>query len=274
MELQGKVGVVTGAATGIGRALAEALAREGASVALLDLRRDALDEAVAAVRAHGGAAIGVVTDVADADAVDAAAQTVLGAFGKVHVLVNNAGVVVRGPRVFEPDDDLWNWILRVNLFGVLHGLRTFVPSILAHGEGGHILNTGSVSGFISANRQTGVYTTTKFALTGLTECLADELAGSGVGVSLVLPGGVKTDLYTSSAHFRGDLGGANPFAAPTAEFADFMSPDEVAARAIAGIKAGQFYIATHAEARALHEQRHRALMAAYDAAEAWRPAAR
>lgn len=269
MELQNKVAVISGAASGIGYALARALAREGASVALLDLRRDALDEAVAALRAEGRRAIGIATDVSDAAAVDAAAREVLDAFGKVHLLVNNAGVVVRGPKLFEVQDDVWKWILGVNLFGTLHCLRSFIPLISAHGEGGHILNTGSVSGFISANRQTGVYTTTKYALTGLTECLADELAGTGIGVSLVLPGGVQTAFYASSASLRGDLGGANAFATPTAEFADFMPPDEVAARAIAGIKAGQFYIATHAQARPLHEQRHQALMSAYDAAEAW-----
>jgi NAD(P)-dependent dehydrogenase (short-subunit alcohol dehydrogenase family) len=274
MEFQDKVAVISGAATGIGRALAKALAREGASVALLDVRRDELDEAVAAVRADGGRAIGVVTDVSDAAAVDEAARVVLDAFGKVHVLVNNAGLVVRGPKLFEVDDNVWKWILGVNLFGVLHCLRTFIPLISANGEGGHILNTGSASGFLSANRQTGVYTTTKYALTGLTECLADELAGAGIGVSLILPGGVKTEFYASSASLRGELGSASPFDAPTAEFADFMPPDEVAARAIAGIKANQFYIATHVEARALHQRRHDELMAAYDAAEAWRPALR
>ena len=269
MELQDKVAVVTGAASGIGLALAKALASEGASIALLDARRDELDEAAKAVRACGGDAIGVVTDVSDAAAVEAAASATLGAFGRVHVLVNNAGVVVRGPKLFEVEDDVWDWIVGVNLYGAIHCLRTFIPLIRAHGEGGHILSMGSMSGFLSARRQTGIYTTTKFAITGLTESLAHELEGTGIGVSLALPGGVNTEFYASSAALRGGLGGRNEFAAATAETAGFMSTEEVAARAIAGMKAGQLYIATHPDCRRLHEERHRQLMAAYDAADAW-----
>jgi NAD(P)-dependent dehydrogenase (short-subunit alcohol dehydrogenase family) len=268
MELQDKVAVVTGAASGIGLALAKGLAREGASIALLDVRRDELDEAVKTVRACGADAIGVVTDVSDAAAVEAAASTTLGTFGRVHVLVNNAGVVVRGPQLFTVGDDVWDWVVGVNLYGAIHCLRSFIPLIRANGEGGHILSMGSMSGFLSARRQTGIYTTTKFAITGLTESLAHELEGTGIGVSLVLPGGVNSGFYASSADLRGELGGRNEFA-PTAETAGFKSPDEVAARAIAGMKAGRLYIATHPECRRLHEERHNELMAAYDAADAW-----
>jgi NAD(P)-dependent dehydrogenase (short-subunit alcohol dehydrogenase family) len=187
----------------------------------------------------------------------------------VHVLVNNAGVVVRGPKLFTVEDAVWDWVVGVNLYGAIHCLRTFIPLIGAHGEGGHILSMGSMSGFLSARRQTGIYTTTKFAITGLTESLAHELEGTGIGVSLVLPGGVNSGFYASSAELRGGLGGTNEFAAPTAETAGFRSPEEVAARAIAGMKAGQLYIATHPECRRLHEERHQELMAAYDAADAW-----
>jgi NAD(P)-dependent dehydrogenase (short-subunit alcohol dehydrogenase family) len=272
IDFRGKGAVVTGSASGIGLEVAKALAAEGARVALLDVRREALDKAVAEVRAGGGEALGVPTDVSDSASLKAAAKTVIGAFGKLHVLVNNAGVMIRGPRVFEVEDEVWDWILKVNLYGLVHSLRTFAPLIASHGEGGHILNTGSISGFLSARRQTGIYTTTKFAITGLTESLADELAGTGIGVSLLIPGGVNTGFYATSAQLRGSLGGVNPFAEQQPETADFMSPAEVAARAIAGVKAGRLYIATHPECRRLHEDRHSELMAAYDAAGAWKGA--
>ena len=272
-DLRNKVAVITGAGSGIGCALAKALAREGARVAMLDLQCEQLDAAVEQVRAGGGEAIGIVADVFDAAAIEAAAAATINAFGKVHILVNNAGVCLRGPKLFEVGDDIWNWMLGVNLFGTLHCLRTFVPLISSHGEGGHILTTGSVSGFVSTNRRTGVYTTTKYALTGLTDSLSDELEGTGIGVSLLLPGWVKTEIYANSASLRGTLCAATAFDAPTTEFAKFMSADEVAARAIAGIKANQPYIATDPQARAMHQQRHRVLMAAYDAAEAWHPEA-
>jgi NAD(P)-dependent dehydrogenase (short-subunit alcohol dehydrogenase family) len=270
IELKGKTAVVTGAASGIGLALAKGLAQEGASVALLDVRREELDAAVKAVRAVGGDAIGVATDVAEVASVEAAARATVADFGRVHVLVNCAGVVVRGPKLFTVEDTVWDWVVRVNLYGAIHCLRAFIPLIQAHGEGGHIVNMGSMSGFLSAKRQTGIYTTTKYAITGLTESLAHELEGTGIGVSLVLPGGVNTGFYASSAQLRGGLAGRNEFAAPGAESAIFMSPEEVAGRAIAGMKAGRLYIATHPECRGLHEDRHKELMAAYDAADAWR----
>jgi NAD(P)-dependent dehydrogenase (short-subunit alcohol dehydrogenase family) len=270
MELKGKIAVVTGAASGIGLALAKGMAREGASIALLDVRQEELDDAVRTVRDCGGDAIGVGTDVSDTAAVQAAASATISAFGRVHVLVNSAAVVVRGPNLFAVADDVWDWVIKVNLYGAIHCLRAFIPLILAHGEGGHILNVGSMSGFLSAKRQTGIYTTAKYAVTGLTESLAHELEGTGIGVSLVFPGGVNTGFYTSSAQLRGELGGENDFAAPTVESAAFMSPEEVAARAVAGVKAGRLYIATHRECRSLHEERHKELMAAYDAADAWR----
>ena len=269
IDLRGKGAVVTGAASGIGLAMAKALAAEGMSVALLDVRADPLAAAVAELRAGGAEAVGIATDVSDSAAVEWASEQAMSALGKVHVLVNSAGVMLRGPKVFEVGDEVWDWILKVNVYGLVHSLRTFVPLIKAHGEGGHILNTGSMSGFLSARRQTGIYTTTKFAITGLTESLAHELEDTGIGVSLLMPGGVNTGFYATSAQLRGALGGANPFAEPQADAADFMSAEEVASRAVAGLRAGRRYIATHPVCRALHAARHQELMAAYDAADAW-----
>ena len=267
IELAGKVAAVTGAASGIGLAIARALAREAAAVALLDVRPAELDDAVNALRGNGAEAIGIVVDVTDMESVETAAREVIDRFGRIDILVNSAGVVVRGVDLADAPDELWGWILGVNVYGLIHCLRAFVPLIQRHGEGGHIVNVGSVSGFLSARRQTGLYTTTKYAITGLTESLAHELEDSGIGVSLLLPGGVDTPLYASSAELRGSLGGANKFAAPLAEAASFMAADQVAEHAIAGIKANRLFIATHPECRALHEERHQRLMAAYDAAD-------
>lgn len=267
-EFVGKAAVVTGAASGIGLACALAFAREGMSVALLDVRAKELESAVARVAALGDA-VGIVCDVSDATAMEDAASEVVRHFGRVHLLMNNAAVFLRGPEVATVGDDVWEWLLGVNLYGPIHGVRAFLPHIRAHGEGGHIINTASISGFLVAPRRNGVYSTAKFALVGMSEVLQLELQGSGIGVSIIMPAGVSTDFYVTSAQHRGDLGGPNEFAETPPDTAAGMPPEEVAERTIAGVRAGQFYIATHTDMRQRLENRHTAMMAAYDAAEAW-----
>jgi len=269
IDFAGKVAVITGAASGIGLACARLLAREGMAVALLDVRADALDRAVLEVRSMGADAVGIITDVSDEAAVEAAADEVVRVFGKVHLLMNNAAVFIRGPAVSMAADDVWDWLLRVNLYGPIHGIRAFLPRIREHGEGGHIINTASISGFLVGPRRNGIYSTAKFALVGLTEALAQELVGTNIQASVIMPAAVSTEFYETSAQHRGDLGGPNEFPTAPPDTAAGMSADEVAARMLAGIKSGQFYIATHADMRAPLEARHRAIMAAYDAAEGW-----
>ena len=155
--LAGKVAVVTGAASGVGLGCARTFARAGMKVALCDLRAEPLKGAVENVRALGADAIGIPTDVSKKDSVEQAAEEVVQAFGKIHIAMNNAGVVLRGLPIAEITDQAWNWVLGVNLYGVIHGIQSFVPRIRAHGEAGHVINTASMAGLYVGNRQTGAY---------------------------------------------------------------------------------------------------------------------
>jgi NAD(P)-dependent dehydrogenase (short-subunit alcohol dehydrogenase family) len=271
-DFAGKVAVVTGAASGIGLGLARTFTRAGMSVAMCDIRADKLEEAVQQVRPLGqGRVITVTADVSSAESVESAARKIESEFGKIHVVCNNAGVVVRGQLMEKIDDKTWNWLLGANLYGVIHGIQSFVPRIRAHGEGGHIVNTASMGGLQVGNRGTGAYAASKFAVVALSEALAGDLKDTNIGVSVLAPAAVATELYTSSAAHRdtGCIGGENKFTETPAEIAAGMHPDEAGRRVLDGIKAGQFYLITHPETRSWLEARHARIMAAYDFADRW-----
>jgi NAD(P)-dependent dehydrogenase (short-subunit alcohol dehydrogenase family) len=202
-DFAGRVAVVTGGASGIGRAIAERLAREGMRVVLGDVEQSALDGTVAALRAGGADAIGVVTDVTRFESVQALEQAAVAKFGRVHVLCNNAGV---GAHEDVPIWDLplsdWRWTLDVNLWGVIHGVKAFVPGMLAHGEDGHVVNTSSGNGGLIVIPTTPVYATSKAAVSTLTEALHYQLAGLGAKIraSVLYPGPhiVASSIFTAS----------------------------------------------------------------------------
>jgi NAD(P)-dependent dehydrogenase (short-subunit alcohol dehydrogenase family) len=268
-SFQNKVAVITGAASGIGLASARALANEGMHVVLLDNREADLKIAVESIHVEGSRTLGLTVDVTDAAAVEKAAEQVVAEFGAVHLLMNNAAVFIRGPDIVDVEDDVWEWLLGVNLYGTLHCIRSFLPKIQEHNEEGHVVNTCSLSGLIVRPRKNGVYATSKYALVGLSEALAHDLEESNINVSVLLPAAVASDFYLSSAEHRGTLGGENMFASTPEDTANGMSPDEVAARLLDGIRDKRFYIATHSPTRAMLETKHRELMAAYDAADAF-----
>jgi NAD(P)-dependent dehydrogenase (short-subunit alcohol dehydrogenase family) len=269
-DFAGKVAVVTGAASGVGLGLSRTFVRAGMSVAMLDIRDNKLKTAAEQVRPLGqGRVITIEADVSKHDSVEQAAQKVEREFGKIHVVCNNAGVVVRGTPMEKIDDATWNWLLGVNLYGVIHGIQCFVPRIRAHGEGGHIVNTASMAGLQVGDRQTGAYAASKFAVVALSDALARDLRGTNIGVSVLTPAAVNTEIYTSSAEHRGNLGGPNPFAQTPSDIAGGLDPDDVGRRVLDGIRAGQFYLITHPETRAWLEKRHAGIMAAYDFADRW-----
>jgi NAD(P)-dependent dehydrogenase (short-subunit alcohol dehydrogenase family) len=193
--MQGKVAVVTGGASGLGRAFADRFAAEGMRLVLADIEEDALARAVEELRDQGADVVGLRTDVARLDDVEALRDRALDAFGHVHVVCNNAGVA--GGAVVDAPIELWQWVLGVNLWGVIHGCHVFLPLLIAQDEG-HVVNTASMAG-LSGAAGLGVYCTSKFAVVGLSESLHHDLAarGSQVGVSVLCPGFVQTRIFES-----------------------------------------------------------------------------
>ncbi len=250
-DFSGKVAVVTGAASGIGRGLVQRCAQAGMRVVAADVEADALAETLGLIGGAGPDAMAAVTDVSDGAAVEALAQQAFDAFGAVHLLCNNAGVFQAGVLWDRTVAD-WEWVLGVNVWGIIHGIRAFVPRMIASGEPGHIVNTSSLAGVVS-NAYSGPYTTSKFAALGLTECLAHDLAAanSRIGASVLVPGAVNTRIADSTRNrpetFADGVGAAD------AAFVDQMlakqsetgaDPGHVADLVLDAVRRGQFVIPT------------------------------
>ncbi len=258
-DFEGKVAVVTGGASGIGLAMATRFAQEGMKIVLGDIEQPALEAAVAGLRQQEFEVQGVVTDVADAASVENLARETIERFGKVHIVCNNAGVGgSRAARVWDATLDDWEWAMGVNLWGVVHGIRAFVPIMLAQNEEGHVVNTASVAGLVQGNR---VYSVTKHAVVALTEALYDGLMleGGKVGASVLCPGLYFTNLSTAERNRPETLNerpgeekttGSDPTVADRArQLRDRLGrePDDLAERVLQAVKDNQFYIITHDE---------------------------
>jgi NAD(P)-dependent dehydrogenase (short-subunit alcohol dehydrogenase family) len=256
-DVKGKVAFVTGGASGIGLGISKVFAKNGMKVVFVDMRQDALDEAFAWFKENGYGELvhPLYLNVTDREAYAAAADEAEKVFGKIHVLVNNAGVGSGGSVVTSTYKD-WDYSMQVNVGGVINGIVTILPRILAHGEGGHVVSTSSTVGLF-AMIGCGIYTTTKFAVTGLMESLASELEGTGVGASVLYPGGTTTNLGLSSTVNRPDeLKNENePQMAPPSgsrpmmDTSTFMDPVEVGERVLRAIKRNDIFIHTHPEFR-------------------------
>ena len=195
--LSGKVIVVTGGASGIGLAMAERFGREGVKLVIADIQEDAIERAVTNLKASGFEALGVRTDVSKFSDVEALAQATLDAFGKVHIVVNNAGVSITGPT-WEISLDDWRWVYDVNFWGVVHGIKAFTPILIRQGEPGHIINTASLASF-NGTGEHAPYSSSKAACLSISQALRSELiaANTQIGVSVVCPGEVATDIHRS-----------------------------------------------------------------------------
>jgi NAD(P)-dependent dehydrogenase (short-subunit alcohol dehydrogenase family) len=257
-ELGGGVAVVTGGASGIGRAMAERFARERAKVVVADIDARALAAVVDSIKARGGEALGVPTDVTDLSSVQALAAAAFEAFGKVSVLCNNAGVALWGGLESATHRD-WQWVLGVNLWGVIHGVEAFVPRMIASREPGHIVNTASMAGLV-ATRGLGVYNTSKYAVVGLSETLAKDLRPYHIGVSVLCPMGVATQIRESARNRPADLTNDAPSAVEPVELMGrTLAPAVVAEMVLSAIRANRLYVITHEEGLEALRRRHERL---------------
>jgi NAD(P)-dependent dehydrogenase (short-subunit alcohol dehydrogenase family) len=270
-DLAGKVAVVTGGASGIGKGIAAQLVAEGARVVIADVQRDAMEAAAAEI-----GAVGVPTDVSDPSSVDALAAAVLDRYGAVHVICNNAGIGPLAPIADLTLDD-WRWMIGVNLWGVIHGVHTFLPILKRNRDGGHIVNTASMAGLVAGPRL-GAYAAAKYGVVGLSEVLAAELAAdnSRVGVSVLCPGTVHTNIGTSSRNRPADLPDAG-FKDIDIELEDnpryrWIYPADAGAVVVRAIKRGDLYALTHPDWYPMVAERHEAITEAFREQEALRKA--
>jgi NAD(P)-dependent dehydrogenase (short-subunit alcohol dehydrogenase family) len=264
-EVEGKTAFVTGGASGIGLGMAAAFVGAGMNVVIADLRRDHIDTAVerfgGSDRVHA-----IELDVTDRDGFARAADETERVFGNVHVLCNNAGMGLIGPIELARYDD-WDWGLGVMIGGAVNGIQTFLPRMLAHGEGGHIVNTSSMAGVIPIPNS-AIYSTAKAAMIGLAEVLRGELADRGIGVSAFCPGPVQTNIRETGrarpARYRDS--GYTELERQLEERENsplWMDPVECGERVLAGIRNDDLYIFTHREFREGAEERFRAMLASF-----------
>ena len=249
-ELTGRTAFVTGGANGIGLGLARALLAEGCKVAIADVRPQSIEQALKTLD-RPDAVIGIELDVRSREGFARAADEAEAALGPVSLLFNNAGV-----NLFQPIDessyDDWDWVLGVNLHGVINGVTTFVPRIKERGQGGHVVNTASMAGFLASGAP-GIYNCSKFAVRGLSESLRYSLVPHGIGVSVVCPGLVKSYIYASDEirpdELKAEATSTDPaFVERLAHVHEAgMEPDEVAAKVLDAIHENRFYVFTHPE---------------------------
>lgn len=295
-ELAGKVAVITGSASGLGRAMAERFAREGMTSVIADRRFSEAENVAAEIVDEGGCAVPVEVDVTSRDSMECLADRVDAELGGANILVNNAGVVSYSP-VLKPEEQGWRWIVDVNLFGVVYGLQTFLPRMLELGRAGHVVNVASLAGVIggfgtSANRlhsgdgkpQFGAmygYMATKHAVVAISETLASDLRDTPIGVSVVCPSHHEhTGIWENSALYRPEgfggpmtaeeleaIGGNNAEKSSASRTAFRREPPECAARVVRAIREGHFYVFTHPETRPPVAARLEQILKAFDDAE-------
>lgn len=275
-QIAGKVAFITGGASGLGLAMARAFTAAGMKVAIADIEDVALEAARVEFQDTNADVITLKVDVTDREAMQQAAKDTIAAFGKVHVLCNNAGVALNG-NISDMTYKDWDWVMRVNLDGVVNGMVTFSHLIKSHGEGGHIVNTASMAGQIGVTGLS-VYNTTKFAVVGMSESMRGDLEPFGIGTSVLCPGFVATDIYSSERNRPGILGGES------ASKFDLGQEDDMGVSGLPGLMPAQvigdmvlhaiqndvFYILSHGELKDAVTNRSQNLSDSFDYWSAYR----
>ncbi|HEY1725495.1 MAG TPA: SDR family NAD(P)-dependent oxidoreductase [Steroidobacteraceae bacterium] len=267
-QLKGRTAFITGGGSGIGLGIAESFLKAGMQVVLADLRADHLDAALTHLGNNGYASAvhGIRLDVTDRAAMAQAAEDSARRFGNLHVLVNNAGIGISGPFDSISYAD-WDFGMAVNLGGVINGLQTFLPRILAHGQGGHIVNTSSLQAVVPMPAQFVIYLTTKAAVLALSETIRPDLAAKDVGVTVLCPGPVRTNIHELAKNRPAQFGASEAFRQvadnyPKLELPGMIEPDRVGALVLQALINDEPYIFTHGEWRDAADALHRARMAA------------
>ena len=257
-EFAGKTAVVTGGASGIGLAMVERFASEGMNVVLADIQEDALEAQVQRLEQEERSVMGVVVNTMRRDSLEQARDKVLGRFGNIHILCNNAGVLSREDannlgesplNIWDVDDSVWEWVMGVNFWGVLNGIKVFLPHMVGHGEDGHVVNTASLAGLIPGG---SAYSVSKHGVLTLTEGLHQNLAriDSNIGASVLCPGTVSTKIMVADRNRPDEFGGAADLSdeesvAASAFLADSMDPSNVAEQVFQSIVEERCYILPH-----------------------------
>lgn len=245
-ELSGKTAFVTGGASGIGMALGRAFAEVGMNVMLADVEVEALASALTELKALDRSVRGVRCDVSDPHSVDQAARETYAAFGNVHIVCNNAGVA-GGAGLEQIDLDSWRWVFEVNVMGVMHGVRSFLPHFRSHGEGAHFVNTASMAGLHSEGG-CNPYVASKHAVVSISEGLAKELAPENIGVSVLCPSFTRTRIGFSGRNRPARFGPAKTASPQVLDLLEKgREPAEIAARTLDAIRDNELYILTHPE---------------------------
>jgi NAD(P)-dependent dehydrogenase (short-subunit alcohol dehydrogenase family) len=263
MEISGKTAIVTGAASGIGLGIATALAEAGANVVMADIQKDAVEQAAHGLSGTNKRVMPVRIDVTqEQSVVDALAEAERN-FGKLHIACNNAGVPMHGRKLVDVPLAGWEFVIGVNVWGIIHGIRHFVPAILKHGEAGHVVNTASVAGF--QNRRgtdQGPYSMSKYAALSLSEALEHELEGTNVGVSVLCPGPINTNIARGARNRPDHMGGPRDPAPDAAVLAERLAttgldPKRVGERVVDAIRTRTFYAFVSAVPADVIRARHR-----------------
>lgn len=269
--LDEQVAVVTGGGSGIGMGIALALARAGSHVVVADIEFGAAEQTVELICSFGGIATAAYVDVASLESVRGLSSLVNDELGMPRILCNNAGISLRRRGTYATHED-WLWVLGVNLWGVIHGVETFLPAMLESGAECHIVNTASLNGIVPSGHS-AMYSASKYGVMGLTETLRNELAGSHVGISALCPAAVTSRIHESERNRPRELGSSPPdkphTPSSTFDISAPRSPEDVGAMVVAGIRANQMYIFTDPKSKPIIEDHFQRLLKDFEHLRDW-----